>query len=46
VGRLIKYTIYLIILVAIGLAGYSIFGDLTAPNEEFKEQITLPANAS
>lgn len=41
-GRLIKYVFYLIIIILIGLVGYSFFGDLSTPSEDFKKEIQIP----
>jgi hypothetical protein len=37
-GRILKYLLYLLVLAALGLAGYAAFFELPAPEQE----ITVP----
>lgn len=39
-GRVIKYLFYLVVLAAIGVAGYAVFSDLPAPTEEIVVPVT------
>lgn len=41
-GKLLKYSFYLIILILLLLIGYSFFGDLSAPQEIIIEKIKMP----
>ncbi len=45
-GRLMKYLIYLVLIVLMGLVGYSFFGDLSAPTENFKQEIQIDTVSS
>jgi hypothetical protein len=40
--RLTKYLFYLILLLAIGFAGYAIFADLPAPTGDTTIRLALP----
>ena len=41
-GKLLKYSFYLIIIILLFLIGYSFFGDLSAPQEIITEKIQMP----
>ena len=41
-GKLLKYSFYLIIIILLFLIGYSFFGDLSAPQETITEKIQMP----
>jgi len=41
-GKLLKYSFYLLIFIIILLIGYSFFGDLSAPQEIITEKIQMP----
>ena len=41
-GKLLKYSFYLIIIILLFLIGYSFFGDLSAPQEVITEKIQMP----
>jgi hypothetical protein len=43
-GRLIKYVIYLIVLCAIGIAGYALIFDLPAPQSEIVKPVETSLN--
>lgn len=40
-GRVLKYVVYLVAIGAIGLAGYALFSDLSAPQSEVVKTIDL-----
>ncbi len=42
-GRLLKYLAYLVVLAALGLAGYALLAPLPAPVERQVVPVTAPA---